>query len=274
MTRLYLAGGASLYLYDLNTGKLETVLSKAKESLMGLSYHGEELMAAAKSKIFRVKGTEVLSCHQFNARPDFHRSEIYDGTYYITCTAINEVWTMTPDDVLNFNRHAIAPPLPGKVKYKDNYNHLNSIFMHDDKFYVCLNWLTSEQYGPSGVAVLDESWKELDRFEYGWEAHSFRIIEGLRYVICGSSGLIKDVNHPYRAGLLVDGELAFEHPTDVFCKDFCVIGDYIYMVGGGVAHREARHKMRGVLYILDRNLHKVDEREFEGSGGFCGVIEA
>jgi len=175
-------------------------------------------------------------------------------------------------DLTLLEQHKIAPPVVGRgVRYRDNYNHLNNVVCHEGKFYVCLNWLTNKQFGSSGVAVLDSNWEELERFEYGWEAHAFQFVDGRKYALCGSSDRIKPVNHPCRAGLMVEGELVFEHETDVFCKDLLLTHDRIYIVGGGVGNRESRGKRDGHLYILSRDFDLLYEINFARSGGFCGV---
>lgn len=267
---LYIAGGSSLYRFD---GELSPVLSKTKESMMGLAWRGDTLYAGAKSKIYTVRQGKEMSCKQFDARPDFHRCSFYGDVLYMTCTANNQIWELSPElEILK--RHVVAPPLGGKPCYKTNYNHVNNVFKHEGKFYVCLNWLTNKQHGPSGVAVFDEDWNELERFEYGWELHAFQFVSGRKYAICGSSDRIKPVNHPKRAGLMVDGELVWEHETDVFSKDMLVTEDRIYIVGGGVGVRSSRGKRDGHLYVLNRNFELLEEQTFEGSGGFCGVTIA
>lgn len=270
MSELYIAGGSSLYLYD---GSLHPILEHTGETMMGLAWHEDTLFAGAKSKIYTVRDKKEVSCKEYNARADFHQCSIHDGRLYMACTSINQIWELGLDLAL-LTRRKITPPLGGKPRYKVNYNHLNSVICHDGKFYVCLNWLTEKQYGPSGVAVLDGNWEELERFEYGWEAHAFQLVDGQKYVLCGSSNRIKPVNHPHRAGLMVEGKLVFEHETDVFCKDMLVTPKCIYIVGGGVGGRESRNRRDGHLFILDRQFELLDEVSFDRSGGFCGVISA
>lgn len=265
---LYIAGGSNLYFYD---GELRPILEQRGEAMMGLAWHGDTLFAGAKSKIYTVRDKQEVACTQYNRRPDFHKCEIYGDRLYMTCTAINQIWELGLDLTL-LARHKIAPPNNSKgPRYRVNYNHLNNVIRHDGKFYVDLNWLTNTQFGPSGVAILDGDWKELNRFEYGWESHAFQFVNEDKYVICGSSDRIKPVNHPKQAGLMVEGELVFEHETDVFCKDMLVTEDRIYIVGGGVGGKATRGKRDGHLYILDRDFELLDEITFPNSGGFCGV---
>jgi hypothetical protein len=247
MSDLYISGGGNLYFYN---GKLHPVLAKTGEAMMGLAWHGNKLLAGAKSRIYTVQNRKEIGCTQYVGRPDFHQCFIYENRLYITCTAINQVWELNLQLGLE-RRHKITPPIAKRgVKYKANYNHLNNIVLHEGKFYVCLNWLTSWQYGPSGVAVLDPDWEEVERFEYGWELHAFQFWKGKKYALCGSSDRIKKVNHPHQAGLMVDGKLVFEHETDVFCKDMLITEERIYIVGGGVEKRGDRRKGNGVLYTL------------------------
>lgn len=154
-----------------------------------------------------------------------------------------------------------------------NYNHVNYVDFHQGKFYVDLNWFTRRQYGPSGVAVYDENWRELERFKFGWESHGFKVKDGHKYALCGSSGAIKEINHPHKAGLMVDGKLVFEHdPSVLFAKDFCVSDDKIVIVGGAVEKRCSRKSSDGIIFILDRDFNLQTKRSFESTGGFKGVI--
>ena len=275
--RIYIAGeGGNLYLYDFQTDTLSRLgidMPGRSETLMGLVRHNGRLFVGAKTRIYGM-GKDGIQSDCFSPRPDFHQMDVFDGCLYTTCTAINEVWKFNMNlDLLA--KHKVDPPIKERpVGYKVNYNHLNNIFRHEGRYYVCLNWLTEKQYGPSGVAVLDEDMNELERFEYGWELHAFCIIGGSRFAICGSSGGHAKVNHPHRSGLMVDGSFAFEHDPVVFCKDFCMDEGHIYIVGGDSSEREMRHKAHGTLYVLDRHFNKLFERKFDRTGGFCGCLLA
>lgn len=265
---LYIAGeGGKLYSYN---GKLHTIFTDPKvETLMGLDKTDDYLYVAAKSRIFKMGGKTFDNVR----RVDFHQITIIEGCLYATCTSINEVWKFDLD--LNLlRRYKISPPNPTlPVQYKENYNHLNNIIYHGDKFYICLNWLTNKQYGLSGIAVLNNNFEEVERFELGWESHNFSIINDKQYVLCGSSGFIKKVNHPHISGLMVDGKIVFNHnPDEFFCKDFSVDENNIYIVGGSVKKRGYRNSADGVLFVLDRQYNLKYEKIFGESGGFCGCI--
>lgn len=165
------------------------------------------------------------------------------------------------------------------IKYRRNYNHLNSVFYHNGNFHICLNWLTQKQYGPSGIAVLNSKMEEIDRFKYGWEAHNYIILENQKYVLCASSLSIaainsrKGIHHLHKGGLLVDGKLVFEYNPDLFfCKDFSIDKDFIYIVGGGTAKRGNRNVTNGILFVLDRKFNHILTRKFANSGDFHGCL--
>lgn len=280
---IYIAGGNNIYLYEIGIGICTKVFSVSlAETMMGLCRVGNVLYAGAKTKIFKfiiLNNGTIKIAKRFTAPgnfPAFHQISYNnkDGFLYVTCTQINQIWRLTKDLKLK-RKFTINPPTIGDtVVYKKNYNHLNNVFFDGDKAYVCLNWLTTTQFGYSGVAVIDSTtMKELDRFEYGWESHNFCMIEGKKYSLCGSSKAIKEVHHPHKAGLMVDGELVFEHDADTyFCKDFSVDDFFIYLVGGEVKTRNKRKIANGKLYILDRKFNLVFENEFDNTGGFCGCL--
>ena len=282
------AEGGRLYHYDFAKDRLGLVFEEeGKETLMGLAKEGQCLYVGAKTRIYKLELNknnfykEVKSSRKFLKRKfsrrkrdaDFHQMDIIDGYLYITATGFNEIFKM--DLGLNLVKYyKVKPPrrfFP--IRYKWNYNHINNIFFHNDRFYVCLNWLTSTQYGPSGIAVLNEKMEELERFEYGWETHNFSIINNDKYVLCGTSGAIRKINNPHRSGLMVNGKLVFEHePSSFFCKDFSMDDSFIYLVGGSVNKRDQRNKSCGVIFVLDRNYSLVKEKIFSDSGGFCGCL--
>lgn len=278
---LYLAGGYSLYVYDINTGVLEKLFSdNQSEVLMGLCMFDGFLYVGAKTKIYKFKihsYNNLSKVKVFNAPgpyPAFHQLVYNGGFIYITCTNTNEIWKLTIDLELK-KRFVIPPPLKDKpIGYKTNYNHLNNLFFDGDIAYVCLNWLTTTQFGPSGVSVVEsDTFKEIDRFKYGWEAHNFCKINRDSYVLCGSSGSIKKVHHAHKAGLMVNGGLVFEHnPSKFFCKDFSMDDDRIYLVGGEVCDRRFRPMANGKLYILNKNFEILVSKYFNKSGGFCGCL--
>lgn len=248
------------------------------ETLMGLDKRDGFLYVAGSNKMFKLKIGKNLTLtkmfvSQENPLPHFHQMMIVNNYLYIAVTYYNQIWIFDLDLNL-YKKIKIDPPLRcTPVSYKANYNHLNSIFYHKENFYVCLNWLTHKQYGPSGVAVLNDELEEVDRFEYGGETHNYMILENRKYAVCASSGKIKDINHPHKAGLMVDGRLVFEHDPDLFfCKDFSIDKNFIYIVGGTVAKKEDRSFGNGVIFILDRKFNRILTRKFANSGQFLGCL--
>jgi len=276
--------GGNLYHFEPAKDSLVPIFKDdINEVIMGLEKRDGFLFVAAKSKIFKFERDNFILIKTFSVdfegwitRPDFHNIKIINNFLYVTVTKRNEVWKFDLD--LNLHKkYRIDPPnrharIRSADKFGINYNHLNNIFYNDNKFYVCLNILI-EPYGMSGVCVLNSDMEEVDRFEYGWEAHNFIILDGKKLILCGSSGAIKKVNHPHKGGLLVDGKLAFEYNPDLyFCKDFSIDENYIYIVGGTVKKRGYRALANGILFILDRTFKPIFEREFVHSGGFCGCL--
>jgi hypothetical protein len=279
---LYIAGGNKLYKYDIINDNISTIfIDKNNETLMGLCIVGDFLYLGGKTSVFRFKiiedKIERINEFKINMYPAFHQinyNEI-NNSLYITCTQLNQIWRVSLNLKDLIDTFIVDPPAINEpIVYKKNYNHINNIYFLGNYAYITLNWLTNKQYDSSGVAVLNRyTMKEFDRFEYGWETHNFCIINNVKYALCGSSGYIRKVNHIHKAGLLVNNELVFQHsPNEVFCKDFSIDDDNIYIVGGEVGITKERFTNDGVLYILDRNYKLLHKRVFDKSGGFCGCL--
>ena len=147
------------------------------------------------------------------------------------------------------------------VQYKHNYNHINNIIKHNDKFYINLNWFSHIQYGMSGVAVFDLEFNELERFEFGWETHEFQFIGDDMICICGSSGGDKKINHPNKGGLMINKELVFEHDGDEsFCKGLCWDDEYFYLCGGEKKKLGERSGGKSIIYIVDKNDYSLVDK--------------
>jgi hypothetical protein len=240
--------------------------------LMGITEHKGVVYLSSRSQILsfqRRRLSGMKKSEVFKPPCDFHHAEVIDSKLYVTVTRFNEIWVF--DLELNLlEKHIIAPPKKGKAK-KPNYNHINKIIKHEDKFYVNLNWF-EKQFGPSGVAVLDSDMNELERYKMGWQTHGFRFIDDKRYVLCASTPG-KKLDHPHSAGLMVENELVFEHdPDEYFCKDFEVTEKNIYIVGGSASKRDDRKFADGVLFVLDRNFKLLKKHTFESTGGFKGCL--
>ena len=234
------------------------------EALMGIALHKNCLYIASLSRIYKIQFSGFRLIHQtelYNPSPDFHQMQFYDNKLYTTITKFNQIWVY--DEDLNLiESHDITPPLPGKkVKYKKNYNHLNNIVKCDNNFYVNLNWLTAIQYANSGVAVMDENFNEINKFEFGWETHDFQFMNGKKIAICGSSSKRKKIHHIYKAGLMVEGELVFEHdPDESFCKGLCYNHEFIYLCGGRKMTRSKRKFSNSVIHILNKKDYSLVEK--------------
>jgi len=234
------------------------------EALMGIALHKDFLYIASLSRIYKICYSDFQLVQQtelYNPSPDFHQMQFYDKKLYTTITKFNQIWVY--DEDLNLiESHDITPPIPGKkVKYKKNYNHLNNIVKKDRNFYVNLNWLTAVQYASSGVVVLDEDFNKIDKFEFGWETHDFQFMDGKKIAICGSSSKRKKIHHIYKAGLMVDGELVFEHdPDESFCKGLCYDEKNIFICGGRKMTRSKRKFSNSIIHILDKNDYSLFEK--------------
>lgn len=264
-----------IYTYDVITQKLKVYDQPDNRGVMGLARCKNHLFISSREMIMRQEyprtGNNSIQKKFQTDSPQFHQLLLHHGKVYITCTAINEIWIFDYNLTL-LERKRITPPSQNNpIALKKNYNHANSICYHNGLFYVGLNWLTSTQYGKSGVCVLDQNLKEQKRFEYGWETHGFTFVDSHQYALCATSRTDINITHPCRAGLMVNHQLVFEHPVNIFCKAFIVDKEHIYIVGGDVATRDQRGNVNGILYILDRNFKLLHTIQFTNTGQFCGI---
>jgi hypothetical protein len=192
----------------------------------------------------------------------FHQMNIALGKLFISDTERNEVLEL--DEDLNIIRRIPIQP------HRRDHNHLNNVFWDGVAFYVCLNRY-GKPFGYGGYAKFTKEWEEVERRTLGWESHALAIVQGQIWNLVASSGTTKQIWHPHKAGLMVDGRLVFEHdPDQVFCKDFSVDTDYIYMVGGQISAREERKAADGFVFVLDRQYHQIKEFRIPKIGGICG----
>lgn len=266
MSELLLATeGGQVVSFDPDSKAFEVVFRcSADEAMMGIERVGDELFVASLSRIYKLSlpGFELVGQTEFyQPTPDFHQMQCYDGLLYVTATKINQIWIYDLDLELQ-HIHRVAPPRPErKVKYKKNYNHLNNIVRHEGRFYINLNWLTRVQYAESGVLVTDGELREIERFPFGWETHDFQILDGKRTALCATSDKGKRVKHCRRSGLMVEGELVFEHDSEeAYCKGLAHDEDRIYLCGGRKMERKLRKRSNSVLYLLDRRDHSLVEK--------------
>ncbi len=193
---------------------------------------------------------------------DFHQMNLVEGRLVVTATSRNEVWEVDKDLAL-LRRIVIQP-------HRHDYHHLNNVFWDGQWFYVCLNRY-AQPFGVAGYAKFTKEWEEVERKTLGWESHALAIVQGQLWNLVASSSTHKPIAHPHKAGLMVDDTLVFEHDPDrVFCKDFSVDADRIYIVGGQIGVREMRKQAEGVVYVLDRQYRLQKEIRIAGTGGFRG----
>jgi hypothetical protein len=116
-------------------------------------------------------------------------------------------------------------------------------------------------YVASGVAVFDEDFRLNEKFEYGWETHDFQFIDGKRMAICATSSKRKKIHHPRISGIMLEGELVFEHDSEEsFCKGLTYDKDFLYLCGGRKQARAKRKNSNGVICVLNRKDFSLAEQ--------------
>lgn len=262
--------------FNTETLKHEVVFqSSDDEPLMGISQHEEMLFVASLNRVFRLNRRDFSlqkKTRRYIQAPGFHQMNYYKGKLYTTATTKNQIWVYD-QDLRREQKINIQPPNPGKrVKYKKNYNHINNIVLHENTFYINLNWLSNRQFSESGVLKMDMQFKEIGKFEYAWESHDFQFADGKMIAICSTSSRDKKILHPFTSGLMVEGRLAWEHnPDESFCKALCFDKRYFYFCGGKKALRNMRKDTEGIIYVIDRNTYelvkKVTDPQLKGIKG-------
>lgn len=279
MAKLLLATvNGEAVLFDTATNDIDVVFKgAADEALMGISLVNGTLFIASLNRIYKIRWDDhsvLKKTKRYRPTPDFHQMNHYDGRLYTTATTRNQIWVYDLD-LKRRQKVRIKPPIQGKrVIYKKNYNHINNIVKQEGKFYINLNWFTEAQYADSGVLVTDTGFRELDKFKYAWESHDFQFDGEKMMAICSTSSKDKKILHPFSSGLMVDGELVWEHdPDESFCKGLCHDDRFIYMCGGKKAERARRKSTRGVIYVIDKKrYHLVKKIENDRLMGIRGAI--
>lgn len=263
-----------------NTEKLELqALFQTHEgdALMGISRHEDMLFVASQSCLYRLRMEDfslVRKTRKYFPSLGFHQMNFYDGKLYTTATKRNQVWIFD-ENLHRLRKLTITPPLPHRrIRYKKNYNHINNIVFYEGSFYINLNWLTQKQYAESGVLKADENFRELEKFEFAWESHDFQFVDGKMMAICSTSGKDKEIRHPNVSGLMVEGELVWEHdPDESFCKALCSDEHYIYFCGGMKAARNKRKNTAGVIYVIDKKTYSLVRKiRRDGLMGIRGAL--
>lgn len=281
---LYIASReGKIYYYDWQKDNLSVAFdAPVPETMMGLCRKDDTLWIGGSSYLYKTKVSGGKIQHNakdianFSARDTrFHQMNMRDNRIFVSVTGENAVYVFSEDLILVDEVKVSPPNRLENFSYGSNYNHINNVFPYQKRLYVNLNWMTTRQHGYSGVAVLDESLKEIDRFQYGWESHNFCIVDGQKVCLCGSSAptLNRPIHHPHQTGLMVGGELVWEHPPEqCFCRALVIDDDHIYIGGEGLSHREGRNDQDGFIFILDREYNQIEEKRFEKTGGFLGFI--
>ncbi len=266
--------------FDTETEEVVEIFHSADDDpLMGMCRTGEDLFFASLSRVYKISLKDfsvITKTRAYLPSPDFHQMNYYDGTLFTTATKRNQIWAF--DSALHLKKRInIKPPNPARrVKYKKNYNHINSIVKEGEEFYINLNWFTNDQYADSGVLVTDGQFNEIRKFKFAWESHDFQFVDGKMMAICSTSGRDKQIMHPPQSGLMVDGELVWEHdPDESFCKGLCLDARYIYMCGGKKAIRTKRKNTLGIIYVIDRFNHslvkKIENDKVKGIRGALAI---
>ena len=240
-----------------------TQLFQKKEvgGAMGLIIDKDYVFVNTPSFIYSLDKKDFNVINKSNKQnAQYHHMNTYNGYIYVSATNLNEIHIYRKN--LSFERAIkITPPNPKQnVSYKGNYNHINTIIKRKNRFYVNLNWF-NKQYGMSGVAVFDNDWKKIDRFEFGWESHDLQFYDEELITICATSNPDKKINHPKKSGIMINNKLVFEHdPNESFCKALTWDKNYFYLCGGAKAKREDRLYSKGIIYIIDRNSFELVEK--------------
>jgi hypothetical protein len=270
-TLLITSASGHLYKFDPQTDRVYSIFKDIFSNgyLMGVARKDNDLFLSGNRKIYKFemigdKLTPKSFAEDLVASPEFHHIKVYDNKLFVTSTRANNVFV---HEVSNLN-------LITDFGFEKNpYYHLNTIFRYDDNYYVNANQ-SNGKFSMSSVIVFDNDFKEIDRFEYGWQTHGFSIIGGRKYALCGYSKIHddKEVSHPRVGGFMIDGELVIEFSPNFFFKDFSVSDKYIYIVGSGSAERESRQTAGGVLLIFDHELNNMRESIFPNVGEFKGCL--
>jgi hypothetical protein len=236
-------------------------------NVLGTSRIKNYLFVSAGSYLYKIDLNQwKIIKDKIYAEAKFHHNLIYNDKIYNTITKNNQI-LITDLNYENEKKINIKPPKNKKVAYKSNYNHLNNVFFKDEKCYVNLNWLKS-QYSDSGYAVLDKEFNELERIKYGWQTHSFQIINEKRHVLSCYYANQKNVKHPKKAGLMIEGDLVWEWDLSYFCKWMIYHNNYYFIFGGKAVDRDKRKHSDGVIFILDNKYKEIDKQIYNKTGNF------
>lgn len=272
----------NLYALNLRTSVLHRILENGYgyDWLMGITKEEDIFYLSSNYQVYQ--GTLKNQTLKFKSMmeeanptpPQFHHIKATNGKLFIPATSYNSIYVLNHDLDTEAMITVLPPDTTKDFSYPGNYNHINGIHYSKDTdlYYVTLNRFTTQQFGASGVLILDKDFNELSRFEYGWQAHRYTIIDNKAYAVVGFNKLRQDIHHPPKSGLLVNKQLVWEMDTDWYCKSFSVDDEFIYVVGGQVAERAQREEVTGVVFKLTREFKQVDMMMFPNSGEFKGSL--
>lgn len=248
--------------FNTETQEYHVVFQSSENGpLMGICQQEDMLFVASLNRVYKIRRSDfslLKKTRLYIPSPGFHQMNYYNERLYTTATKKNQIW-IYDKDLKRKQKIKVQPPYPDRrVKYKLNYNHINNIVKYQGAFFINLNWLNHKQYGESGVLKTDEKFNVIEKFAYAWESHDFQFVEDKMMAICSSSSKDKKILHPNTSGLMVDGELVWEHnPDESFCKALCHDDQHIFFCGGQKATREKRKNTPGVIYVIDRSTFKL-----------------
>lgn len=257
-------GSGNLLYHSFMSDHTHKLLGVDNSRLMGIAREHTNLYFANHDEIYRLNYREKIFDKIFKANETkyFHHIKVKDKTIFITSTATNSILTydLISQDITNIN-----------IKPGEN-NHINSIFIQDDLYYITLNKAKSGVTGYSSIVVLDSNYKVVDEFQHGWQSHGFCILNGISYSLCGYWEEQKDLDQPKYACILVDGEVEYIFEKGEFFKDISLGVNHIYVCGGKVSERDKRVNSDGILYKFNYALKPQKKMVFKKSGDITGCL--
>lgn len=254
--------GKDVLYYDFKGRGIRKICSIEGSRLMGIARQEDTFYFANHFEILKYERGNIEKLFRLNPNPKCHHMILRDNKLIIVATMMNGLCIFDLDTKeVRF------------VKIAEKYKHMNCIFEKDDKYYVTFNQSNireNEDY--SCVCVLDKNFKEIDRFEYGWQSHGFCIIDDIKYTTCNYWSGQKDKKHPLYGALMVDGEVIFKFDEDEFFKDISIDRNNIYVCGATAKPRELRKYTDGVIYRFNRDLKVQEKIVLRNSGDLSGCL--
>lgn len=242
-------------LFQLRGSKLYLIL---RGNFYGTSKTGKEVYVfqrlKPKGKILKFKSDRdywLTSPEIFmkDLSPGCHQLDIFQGKLYICDSYNNRIIETDLNDKQNTKHYY---PL-GKLdngKESQNYGHMNSIFINEDKIIIMCHNTTQKTGRPSQILLLGRDCSILEEIDApAGSAHNV-IPFNDSFLYCDSMN----------GNLNLGNKIIFK--ASCFTRGLSVSDSYILMGGGEYASRDVREYGKGYLFILDKNslklLHKVD----------------